>query len=123
MFELGRFGEMIIILVAALIIIGPQELPKVMRTLGRWSQKLQRFKDNLSQNLDHHFYEGKFEEYQKNINQRIVEPDVEPCDEAEDGQCHIFDKDQTNLPAHHDPTKDFINQKSNPSAASSTHNG
>ncbi len=75
MLDLGGFAEITIITVAALILIGPKELPKVLHTLGRWSQKIQRFKNHLSQDLNHHFYEGKFEEYQKKANQEIMDRD------------------------------------------------
>lgn len=76
MLDLGGFGEITIILVAALILIGPRELPKVLYTLGRWSQKIQSYKDHLSQDLNHHFYEGKFEEYQKKNNQDILDHEI-----------------------------------------------
>ena len=95
MLELGRFGELLIILVAALILIGPQELPKVLRTLGRWSQKIQRLKDNLSQNLDHYFYEGKIEEYQKKAHQDVLSSTINHEEEIL-GDLNFFDETQKN---------------------------
>ena len=35
MFNIG-FSELIVILLVAFIIVGPKDLPKVARTLGRW---------------------------------------------------------------------------------------
>jgi sec-independent protein translocase protein TatB len=35
MFE-GRFGELLVIFVLALVILGPEKLPKVVAELGRW---------------------------------------------------------------------------------------
>ncbi len=36
--EIG-FSELIVILVVAVVVIGPKDLPKVMRTLGAWMHK------------------------------------------------------------------------------------
>lgn len=41
MFGLG-FGELCIIIVVAVIVIGPRDLPKVMRKAGQWAGKLRR---------------------------------------------------------------------------------
>lgn len=39
MFNIG-FSELILILLVAFVIVGPQDLPKVARTLGRWVRKM-----------------------------------------------------------------------------------
>lgn len=48
MFNIG-FAELILILLVAFIIVGPKDLPKVARALGRWVKYLQQmfqdFKD------------------------------------------------------------------------------
>ena len=36
------FGELVVICVVALIAVGPQKLPGLLRTLGQWLRKLQR---------------------------------------------------------------------------------
>ena len=42
MFDIG-FSEMMVIAVLALIVIGPERLPKVARTLGHLAGRLQRY--------------------------------------------------------------------------------
>ncbi len=37
--EIG-FSEILLILVVAVVVVGPKELPGLMRTLGRWMNKL-----------------------------------------------------------------------------------
>lgn len=37
--EIG-FSELLVILVVAVVVIGPKDLPKVMRTAGAWMHKL-----------------------------------------------------------------------------------
>lgn len=51
MFGLGT-AELIIILLVALIVLGPNEIPKVARTLGRGLRELQRAKDDLKKNIE-----------------------------------------------------------------------
>lgn len=72
MLEWGSLGEFFIIVVAALILIGPKEMPNVLRNLGRWSQKIHLLSASLRQSLDQYIQEGKFEEYQKTTNDSII---------------------------------------------------
>ncbi|MCY3985525.1 MAG: twin-arginine translocase TatA/TatE family subunit [Candidatus Dadabacteria bacterium] len=51
MFGLGT-AELLIIMAIALLVLGPQELPKVARTLGRGIRELQRAKDDLKKNIE-----------------------------------------------------------------------
>lgn len=51
MFGLGT-AELLIILFIALIVLGPKELPKMARTLGRGIRELQRAKDDLKKNIE-----------------------------------------------------------------------
>lgn len=46
MFDVG-FSEILVILVVALVVIGPEKLPKVARTLGLLTGRLQRYAANI----------------------------------------------------------------------------
>ena len=46
MFGLG-LGEIIIIILVALVVIGPKDLPKMLRKVGRWAGKLRRMAAEL----------------------------------------------------------------------------
>ncbi|MFO0674624.1 MAG: Sec-independent protein translocase protein TatB [Polyangiaceae bacterium] len=41
MFGMG-FGELLMVIVVAVVVIGPKDLPKVLRQAGRWAGKLRR---------------------------------------------------------------------------------
>ena len=58
MFGVGS-GEILVILLVALLLLGPKEIPKVARTVGRTMKDLQRFKDELRRSVD-----MEFEEYE-----------------------------------------------------------
>ena len=68
MFDLGTWGEILIILVAALLLIGPKELPDLLRGLGRMIQKFKRLSSGIRRELDQYIHEGEFEEYTKGAN-------------------------------------------------------
>ena len=51
MFGLGT-AELVIILIIALIVLGPKEIPKVARTIGKGMRELQRAKDELKENIE-----------------------------------------------------------------------
>ena len=41
------FGELVVLVVVAIVVIGPKDLPKVLKTLGQWSGKLRRMASDL----------------------------------------------------------------------------
>ena len=41
------FGELAIVIIVGLIVMGPKELPKVLRKLGQWAGKLRRMAADL----------------------------------------------------------------------------
>jgi sec-independent protein translocase protein TatB len=51
MFDIS-FTELMVIGVIALIVIGPERLPKVARTAGQWVGKLNRFVSQVKQDVD-----------------------------------------------------------------------
>jgi Tat protein translocase TatB subunit len=63
MFDLGSWGEILIIVVAALVLLGPKELPKVLRTFGRILHHVRRMTRDVRQTFSHYIHEGEFEEY------------------------------------------------------------
>ena len=50
MFDIG-FSEMLVIAVVALIVIGPQRLPKVARTLGHLFGRMQRYVNDVKADI------------------------------------------------------------------------
>lgn len=47
--------EFLIILVIALVVIGPQKLPEMIRTVGKWVGKIQHFTRNVKNDLTNEF--------------------------------------------------------------------
>ena len=51
MFDIG-FGELFLCFVIALIVLGPERLPKVARSVGRWTGQAKSYMRNLSTELE-----------------------------------------------------------------------
>ncbi|HNH89448.1 MAG TPA: Sec-independent protein translocase protein TatB [Thiobacillaceae bacterium] len=51
MFDIG-FSELLVIGLVALIVIGPERLPKVARAAGQWLGKLNRYVSQVKQDID-----------------------------------------------------------------------
>ncbi len=58
MFDIG-FAELSMILVIALLVIGPEKLPSVARTVGRYVGKLQRFVSNARSEFNSQLESGE----------------------------------------------------------------
>ena len=50
MFDIS-FGELALCFVVALVVLGPEKLPKVARTVGRWAGQARGYMRNLSAEL------------------------------------------------------------------------
>ena len=51
MFGIGT-TEILIVLVMALLLLGPKEIPKIARTIGRGLRELERAKDELKHTIE-----------------------------------------------------------------------
>lgn len=51
MFDIG-WGEMLVVVVVAVLVIGPRDIPKVMMSLGRLMRRMQYVKFALSQQFE-----------------------------------------------------------------------
>ncbi len=87
MFDVS-FSELLVIAVVALLVIGPEKLPKVARTVGAFTGRMQRYMAQIKEEVNR---EMRFDELQKlqqeikqsvesaventqgNINQQMVE--------------------------------------------------
>ncbi len=67
--------ELVIIAVAALLFIGPKDLPRVMMTIGRWVGKMRGMARHFTAGVDNIMREAELEEMERKWsaeNQRIL---------------------------------------------------
>ena len=71
MFDLGSWGEFLIIMVAVLVLIGPKELPMLLRAVGKWSDKAHQATKVFRQNIHDLMHEGEIEAYIQETNDLV----------------------------------------------------
>lgn len=64
MFNIGA-GEMVFILVAALLVLGPTRLPEMARAIGKFMREFRRQTDDVRVMVEREFYRMDEEELQK----------------------------------------------------------
>jgi sec-independent protein translocase protein TatB len=87
MFDIGA-TELLLIVVVAVVVIGPKDLPLALRTAGRWIGKMRRLSNHFRAGLDAMVREAEMEEMEKKWreqNERIMRehpadapPEMEP---------------------------------------------
>ena len=64
MFDLGA-SELLLIVIIAVIVIGPKDLPLALRTAGRWMSKARRMSSHFRSGIDAMIREAELEEMEK----------------------------------------------------------
>jgi sec-independent protein translocase protein TatB len=68
MFDFGlSMGELMVIAVIALIVVGPKDLPKMLRTIGRFVTKLRGMAGEFQRHLDSAIRETGIEDMKKEV--------------------------------------------------------
>ena len=66
MFDIG-WGEFMVVGVVALVVIGPKDLPKVMRTMGQATAKLRRMASEFQAQFQEAMREAEIDEIKKEV--------------------------------------------------------
>ena len=88
MFDIGAI-ELLIIVIVAVVVIGPKDMPLAMRTAGRWIGKIRRVSAHFRSGIDAMVREAELEEMQAEWNKRnaeIMAKHPEGVRPAHDGQ-------------------------------------
>jgi len=66
MFDIG-WPEMAVIMLVAIIVIGPKDLPRLARTIGQWTGKARAMARDFQRSLDDMAREAELDEIKKGI--------------------------------------------------------
>ena len=69
MFDIGA-AELLVIVVVAILVIGPNEMPRALRSAGRWVGKLRRMSNHFRSGIDAMIREAELEDAEKEWKQR-----------------------------------------------------
>jgi sec-independent protein translocase protein TatB len=89
MFDIG-WSEMAVIAVVALLVIGPKDLPKVLRTVGQWVSKARAMAREFQSSIDEMARDADLEELKKTAREMSqldikgeIQKTVDPSGELE----------------------------------------
>ncbi len=69
------FSELIVIGIVALIVIGPDKLPKIARTTGRLLGRVQRYVNDVKSDIDRELHFEDLQKLQDEIRQNTQHPE------------------------------------------------
>src|SRR5580704_6722060 len=72
MFDFG-YGEVLVIGIAALIFIGPKELPGVLRALGQWMGKIRRMAAEFQSQFQEAMREAELADLKKEVDEMAAQ--------------------------------------------------
>lgn len=76
--EFGGFLEILIIGVAALILLGPKELPVVLQAMGRLVFKCRQLTAGVRHYIDHHLHQGELDAFEESAHNEAQGSDKFP---------------------------------------------
>jgi sec-independent protein translocase protein TatB len=108
MFDIG-FSELLVIAVVALIVIGPQQLPKVARTLGHLFGRMQRYVNDVKADITREMeleelkkmrtsMEDAARSFQTSVDKEVSSTESELNKMAQDAQSAVDGFGDTPLP-------------------------
>jgi len=71
MFDVG-WDELLLVGIVALLVVGPRDLPKVMRVVGQWTRRVREMASHFRAGFDDMVREAEFEEYRKAAEKRAL---------------------------------------------------
>ncbi|PCJ59591.1 MAG: twin-arginine translocase subunit TatB [Rhodospirillaceae bacterium] len=77
MFDIG-WPELALVVLLAILVIGPKELPLVLRTLGRWAGKARALVRDFRSSLNEIAKEAELDEFRRMASGDMSEKAIEP---------------------------------------------
>lgn len=71
MFDIG-FSELVVIAVVALVVLGPERLPRVARTMGHLFGRMQRYVAEVKQSIDREMQSDELRKIHGDIKEQVA---------------------------------------------------
>ena len=72
MFDIA-FSELIVIAIVAVVVIGPEKLPKVVRTVGKLLGRMQRYVNDVKTDINREMQMEELQRLQNDVKQELQE--------------------------------------------------
>jgi sec-independent protein translocase protein TatB len=69
MFDLFSWSHIVILLVVALVVVGPKDLPRLMNMMGRWAGKARAMANEFRKSFDEMARQAELDELRKEIDE------------------------------------------------------
>ena len=89
------FFELMVIGVVALVVIGPERLPTVARSAGRWVGRFQRFMNSLAEDLNKELEIDKLKEMHRQAQQELEKANQKAIEESSKAQMALSEAETT----------------------------
>ncbi|WP_427451186.1 Sec-independent protein translocase protein TatB [Litorimonas sp. WD9-15] len=104
------FMEMMVLALLAIIVVGPKDLPKLMRTLGQWTARIRAMGNEFKAAFDDMDADGEVAAIRKEIEElkKIGKLDLQELDPELDGEMRELDAELrmgTDMSSPHTPEK------------------
>lgn len=98
MFDIAP-SELLLVIIVAIVVIGPKDLPLALRTAGRWIGKIQRVSNHFRAGISTMIREAEMEEMERKWKEQNAAIMAEhPSPEVTQGQTPEAAADQNMLP-------------------------
>jgi len=89
------FLELMVVMVIALMIIGPERLPKVARTMGQYWGKAQRYVNGVKADIERDMAVDEFRQLQKKVQEEasVLEKSVNQASQSLDNQVQQLNEE------------------------------
>jgi len=74
MFDINSWCEFLVIAIVALVILGPKEIPTVLRFVGKWIYRLRTLSREVKSHIDDLVYAAEREEIKKKTQEQPSKP-------------------------------------------------
>ena len=80
MFDIG-WDELLLIALVALVVIGPKDLPAVLRTLGKWTARARNLAGEFRSHVDDMMREAQVDEMKREFDTMTAPPEIKEIED------------------------------------------
>ena len=102
MFDLFSWQHIILLLVVALVVVGPKDLPRLMNMMGRWAGKARAMANEFRKSFDEMARQAELDELRKEIEELKKNNPISGLNEAMNEVQSEIDR-PVELPAAYEP--------------------
>jgi sec-independent protein translocase protein TatB len=81
MFDIA-WTELLVIIVVALVVVGPKDLPRLMRTAGQWAGRARAMADQFRRSFDDIARQSELDDLRQEVN-RLQQSTIAPLSDVE----------------------------------------